>query len=31
MSAKGQQVLAAIAVDQPLPETTPFNYQRGLA
>jgi putative protease len=31
MSAKGKQVLAALAADQPLPETTPFNYQRGLA
>ena len=31
MSAKGQQVLAALAADQPLPETTGFNYQRGLA
>jgi collagenase-like PrtC family protease len=31
MSAKGQQVLAALAADQPLPETTNFNYQRGLA
>ncbi|MFH1020131.1 MAG: peptidase U32 family protein [Pseudomonadota bacterium] len=31
MSAKGQQVLAALAADQPLPETTSFNYQRGLA
>jgi len=31
MSAKGKQVLAAFATDQPLPETTLFNYQRGLA
>jgi putative protease len=31
MSAKGKQVLAALAADQPLPETTLFNYQRGLA
>ncbi|HCC54487.1 MAG TPA: hypothetical protein DEQ20_06130 [Desulfobulbaceae bacterium] len=30
LSAKGRQVLAAIAVDQSLPETTLFNYQRGL-
>jgi putative protease len=31
MSAKGKQVLAALAADQHLPETTLFNYQRGLA
>lgn len=31
LSARGKQVLAACAADQPLPETTPFNYQRGLA
>ncbi|MFA7383494.1 MAG: peptidase U32 family protein [Desulfurivibrionaceae bacterium] len=31
MSAKGKQVLAALAADHPLPETTPFNYLRGLA
>ena len=31
LSAKGKQALAAIAADQPLPETTPFNFQRGLA
>ena len=31
MSAKGKQVLAACAADQPLPATTLFNYQRGLA
>ncbi len=31
MSAKGKQVLAACAADQPLPETTTFNYRRGLA
>jgi collagenase-like PrtC family protease len=31
MSAKGQQVLAALGADQSLPETTGFNYQRGLA
>ena len=31
MSAKGKQVLAALAADQALPETTSFNYQRGLA
>jgi hypothetical protein len=31
MSARGQQVLVALAADQPLPETTNFNYQRGLA
>ena len=31
MSARGKQVLAALAADQPLPETTIFNYQRGLA
>ncbi len=31
MSARGKQVLAALAADQPLPETTSFNYQRGLA
>ena len=29
-SAKGRQVLAALAADQPLPETTLFNYSRGL-
>jgi hypothetical protein len=31
MSAKGRQVLAALDADQPLPEITGFNYQRGLA
>ena len=31
ISAKGKQVLAALAADQPLPQTTTFNYQRGLA
>ncbi len=31
LSARGKQVLASLAADQPLPETTPFNYQRGLA
>ena len=31
MSARGKQVLAALAADQPLPETTNFNYQHGLA
>ncbi len=30
-SAKGRQVLAALDADQPLPETTTFNYERGLA
>ena len=30
LSAKGHQVLAALAADQPLPETTVFNYERGL-
>ncbi len=31
MSARGKQVLAALAADQSLPETTLFNFQRGLA
>jgi putative protease len=31
MSAKGKQVFAALAADQTLPETTTFNYKRGLA
>ena len=31
MSPRGKQVLAALVADQPLPETTSFNYQRGLA
>jgi hypothetical protein len=31
MSTKGKQVLTACGADQPLPETTNFNYQRGLA
>ena len=31
MSVKGKQVLTALAADQSLPETTSFNYQRGLA
>ncbi len=31
MSARGKQVLAALGADQPLPETTTFNYERGLA
>jgi collagenase-like PrtC family protease len=31
MSARGQQVLAALGADRPPPETTPFNYLRGLA
>ncbi|MFA6497868.1 MAG: peptidase U32 family protein [Desulfurivibrionaceae bacterium] len=31
MSAKGRQVLAALAADQALQETTAFNFQRGLA
>ncbi|OGQ88194.1 MAG: hypothetical protein A2512_02520 [Deltaproteobacteria bacterium RIFOXYD12_FULL_56_24] len=31
MSARGKQVLASLAADQPLPDTTPFNYRRGLA
>ncbi len=30
VSAKGRQVLAALALDQPLPETFTFNYVRGL-
>ena len=30
-SAKGRQVLAALAADQPLPNTVSFNYRRGLA
>jgi collagenase-like PrtC family protease len=30
-SAKGRQVLAALAADQPLPETFTFNYLQGLA
>jgi collagenase-like PrtC family protease len=30
-SAKGRQVLAALAADQPLPDTFPFNYAQGLA
>jgi putative protease len=30
-SAKGRQVLAALASDQPLPETFTFNYLQGLA
>lgn len=29
-SAKGRQVLAALAADKPLPETILFNYRRGL-
>ena len=31
MSAKGKQVLAALVSDQPLPETTTFNFKRGLS
>jgi len=31
MSAKGKQVLGALSADQHLPETTCFNYKRGLA
>jgi len=31
MSAKGKQALAALVADHALPETTPFNFQRGLA
>lgn len=31
LSAKGHQVLGALGADQPLPETTAFNYERGLA
>ena len=31
LSAKGRQVLGALGADQPLPETTAFNYERGLA
>jgi len=31
MSARGKQVLAALAADQSVPETTNFNYHRGLA
>ena len=31
ISARGRQVLAALGADQPLPEATSFNYQRGLA
>jgi len=30
-SAKGRQVLAALAADQPLPDTFTFNYARGLS
>ncbi len=30
-SAKGRQVIAALASDQPLPDTTTFNYAQGLA
>ncbi len=30
VSPKGRRVLAALAADQPLPETTPFNFSRGL-
>jgi collagenase-like PrtC family protease len=30
-SAKGRQVLAALASDQPLPDTTIFNYEQGLS
>ncbi|MBI5557752.1 MAG: U32 family peptidase [Deltaproteobacteria bacterium] len=30
-SAKGQQVLRGIEADRPLPDTTSFNYERGLA
>ena len=30
MSVRGRQVLAALAANQPLPETTTFNYERGL-
>lgn len=29
--AKGRQVLAALSADQPLPDTTTFNYLRGLS
>ena len=31
LSVKGRQVLAACAADQSLPETTAFNFVRGLA
>lgn len=31
MSARGKQVLDILGADQPLPETTSFNYKRGLA
>ncbi|MFA6465590.1 MAG: peptidase U32 family protein [Desulfurivibrionaceae bacterium] len=31
LSARGKQVLAALAADQPLSQTTTFNFQRGLA
>ncbi|MCX5870470.1 MAG: hypothetical protein NTY00_07525 [Deltaproteobacteria bacterium] len=30
-SSKGRQVLAALASDQPLPETLTFNYLQGLS
>jgi hypothetical protein len=30
-SAKGRQVLAALASDQPLPDTFTFNYLQGLS
>jgi putative protease len=30
-SAKGRQVLVALASDQPLPDTTIFNYEQGLS
>ncbi|MHB8811167.1 MAG: peptidase U32 family protein, partial [Desulfobulbaceae bacterium] len=30
-SAKGRQILAALAEDRLVPETTPLNYERGLA
>ncbi|HIJ77894.1 MAG: U32 family peptidase [Desulfobulbaceae bacterium] len=31
LTAKGSQVLTALETDKPLPETTAFNYERGLA
>jgi hypothetical protein len=30
-SAKGRQLLAALSAAQPLPDTTIFNYARGLS
>jgi len=31
LSAKGRQVLTALAADQPLTDTTLFNFEQGLA